>query len=31
VREGMFDRSVGVAEKYGDRLKPLHDALAGRV
>jgi tetratricopeptide (TPR) repeat protein len=30
VREPMFDRSIGVAKRYGERMKPFYDALDGR-
>jgi hypothetical protein len=29
VREPISDRSIGVAARYGEKLKPLYDALAG--
>lgn len=30
VREPMFDRSIGVAKRYGERMRPFYDALDGR-
>ena len=30
VREPMFDRSIGVAKRYGARMQPFYDALDGR-
>jgi len=30
VREPMFDRSIGVAKRYGARMQPFYDALEGR-